>query len=204
MLVCTLHLTHLLCCSCCCMSASSAPHPLSQLSDFLQTACVQRLRSIWLLLSRRVKAGLPELTPAEAQRYRSMVYGMAAVGHMPNMSFGRNRFHDAYRDAMAVPEPHVAPAPWSAQALEAGKRASAAGGRIWRSHAPAPDARGSTGPGTLARISICRPCVVLAALIMKSYSWCRHLGSHRGSDRKSSPEYAGMLALSSDVEPRLC
>ena len=61
-------------------------------------------------------------------RYRSVVYGVAAaVGHAPRMSFGRNRYYDAYQCAMSAPEPSGSVVQWSAQALEAGKRATAAG-----------------------------------------------------------------------------
>lgn len=81
---------------------------------------------------RRIKAGLPELSPSEMQQYRSVVYGVAAaVGHVPRMTFGRNRYYDAYHDAISTPEPAAAPLQWSAQAREAGRRAQALGTRAF-------------------------------------------------------------------------
>ena len=42
---------------------------------------------------RRIRGAPTKLTEAELARYRSTVYGMAAaVGRVPRMSFGRDRY----------------------------------------------------------------------------------------------------------------
>ena len=52
---------------------------------------------------RRIRGAPTKLTEAELARYRSTVYGMAAaVGRVPRMSFGRDRYAMA-ASAVQVP-----------------------------------------------------------------------------------------------------
>lgn len=56
-------------------------------------SCLHIPRTDALLARRRIRGAPTKLTEAELARYRSTVYGMAAaVGRVPRMSFGRDRY----------------------------------------------------------------------------------------------------------------
>ena len=71
----------------------------------------------WFCLCRRVRGQLPELSPAEMQRFRSSMYGMAAIGHIPRVNMGRDRFA-----AARPPQGELRPLKLSPQAREAARR----------------------------------------------------------------------------------
>ncbi|KAK9819382.1 hypothetical protein WJX81_005026 [Elliptochloris bilobata] len=75
---------------------------------------------------RRVRSELPKLTDAEMAHYRSSLYGVAAVGHVPKISLGRNRYGALHAAASANAPP---PRALSPQAREAARRVYTAGVR---------------------------------------------------------------------------
>lgn len=73
---------------------------------------------------RKVRGQLPQLTAAESQKYRSSMYGMAAIGQIPRVNLGRNRFTAMHSPKGGLPALKLSP-----QAQEAARRSFSSGAR---------------------------------------------------------------------------